>query len=92
MLEEALRRYPGSTELENLRPVVDAARKAKPNRKPGETRLKSAILGIEKLLGRGKPAGTRADSTARETVAGTRATAGSAQPVTKTGAEREGDH
>jgi hypothetical protein len=91
MLVEALRRYPGSTELENLRPVVDAARNAKLKRKSGETRLKSAISGIGKLLGRGKPPETRTDSTAPGKGPGTRTTAEAAQPVTKTGGAREGD-
>jgi tetratricopeptide (TPR) repeat protein len=54
VLAEGLRRYPGRAELTILRPAVDAAQKTEANRKSREARLKRAVAGIGRLLGKGK--------------------------------------
>jgi hypothetical protein len=54
VLVEGLRRYPGRAELTDLRPAVDAARKSEANRLSREARLKRAVEGIGRLLGKGK--------------------------------------
>ena len=54
VLVEALRRYPGRTELEQLRAAVDAARKAEWDRQSWEAGLKRAMSEIEKLLEQGQ--------------------------------------
>ena len=54
VLAEGLRRYPGRAELTIMRPAVDAAQKTEANRKSREARLKRAVAGIGRLLGKGK--------------------------------------